>query len=152
MSVKQYQTYNVLEASKDRISKVFDDFEKIYISFSGGKDSTAMLHMMIDKKEQIDEIMFFETGWDFPEMEDHIKKVEANIGRKITRVRFYRHFDELLQRWGWPHHKGGWCVRCKVMTANQFARNINCTTECIGFSSSEEHRTKRITINSKKWI
>jgi predicted phosphoadenosine phosphosulfate sulfurtransferase len=39
----------VLEASKERISKVFDDFEKIYISFSGGKDSTVMTHLVLDE-------------------------------------------------------------------------------------------------------
>lgn len=36
---------NVLEASKERISWVFDTFNLICVSFSGGKDSTAMLHL-----------------------------------------------------------------------------------------------------------
>lgn len=49
MSRKVYQDYNVLEASKDRISKTFDDFEKIYISFSGGKDSTVMTHLVMEE-------------------------------------------------------------------------------------------------------
>ena len=49
MQVKKYQKTNVYEASKDRISKVFDDFEKIYVSFSGGKDSTIMLHLVMDE-------------------------------------------------------------------------------------------------------
>lgn len=40
---------NVFEASKDRISFVFDNFEKIYLSFSGGKDSTVMLHLVMDE-------------------------------------------------------------------------------------------------------
>lgn len=49
MIVKKYQSYNVLEASKDRISKVFDDFENIYISFSGGKDSSVMVHLVLQE-------------------------------------------------------------------------------------------------------
>ena len=32
------------------------------VSFSGGKDSTAMLLMMIEKKMQIDEIVFLRYG------------------------------------------------------------------------------------------
>lgn len=40
---------NVLEAAKDRISFVFDNFEKIYLSFSAGKDSTVMLHLVMDE-------------------------------------------------------------------------------------------------------
>ncbi len=40
---------NVLEAAKDRISKTFDNFERIYVSFSAGKDSTVMLHLVLDE-------------------------------------------------------------------------------------------------------
>lgn len=47
MATKVYQKYNVLEGSTKRISKVFDNFEKIYVSFSGGKDSSAMLHLVM---------------------------------------------------------------------------------------------------------
>lgn len=37
---------NVLEAARQRISFTFDNFEKIYVSFSAGKDSTVMLHLV----------------------------------------------------------------------------------------------------------
>jgi predicted phosphoadenosine phosphosulfate sulfurtransferase len=40
---------NVLEAAKERISYTFDNFEKIYLSFSAGKDSTVMLHLVMDE-------------------------------------------------------------------------------------------------------
>lgn len=46
---KRYLDINVLDASKERISFVFDNFEKIYVSFSGGKDSTTMLHLVMDE-------------------------------------------------------------------------------------------------------
>lgn len=49
MRVKKYQPYTVLEASRDRISKTFDDFERVYISFSGGKDSTVMTHLVLQE-------------------------------------------------------------------------------------------------------
>ena len=49
MSDKNYIEKTVLNASKERISKIFDDFEKIYISFSGGKDSTVMTHLVLDE-------------------------------------------------------------------------------------------------------
>ena len=38
-----------MQAAKERISKTFDDFEKIYISFSGGKDSTVMTHLVLSE-------------------------------------------------------------------------------------------------------
>jgi predicted phosphoadenosine phosphosulfate sulfurtransferase len=49
MQIKKYQKDNVLEASKKRISIIFDDFERIYISLSGGKDSTLMLHLVMEE-------------------------------------------------------------------------------------------------------
>jgi len=49
MATKVYQNINVLEASKDRIEKSFDTFERIYISFSGGKDSSVMMHLVMQE-------------------------------------------------------------------------------------------------------
>lgn len=40
---------SVYEAAKQRIKWTFDNFERIYVSFSGGKDSTVMLHMVMDE-------------------------------------------------------------------------------------------------------
>ena len=40
---------DVLKAAKDRVSMVFDNFDRIYVSFSGGKDSTIMLYLVADE-------------------------------------------------------------------------------------------------------
>lgn len=39
---------NVYEASIERIDFIFKNFERIYVSFSGGKDSGVMLNLVID--------------------------------------------------------------------------------------------------------
>jgi predicted phosphoadenosine phosphosulfate sulfurtransferase len=39
----------VLTAARQRIAWTFDHFSRIYISFSGGKDSTVMLHLVMDE-------------------------------------------------------------------------------------------------------
>lgn len=36
----------VLEAAKQRIDFVFENFSRVYLSFSGGKDSSVMLHLV----------------------------------------------------------------------------------------------------------
>jgi predicted phosphoadenosine phosphosulfate sulfurtransferase len=43
---------NVLEASIERIEFAFDNFEKIYLSFSAGKDSTVMLHLAMEEAKK----------------------------------------------------------------------------------------------------
>lgn len=52
MATKIYQEINVLEASRERISKSFDLFEKLYISFSGGKDSSVMFHLVMEEAKK----------------------------------------------------------------------------------------------------
>jgi predicted phosphoadenosine phosphosulfate sulfurtransferase len=47
--IKQYRKDNVLTAAKKRISLIFDHFQKIYIAFSGGKDSTVMAHLVLEE-------------------------------------------------------------------------------------------------------
>lgn len=46
---KKFQEYDVLAAARERIRIVFDSFERVYVSFSGGKDSTVMLHLVMDE-------------------------------------------------------------------------------------------------------
>ena len=47
--MKIYCDENVLEASKNRVKYIFDEFENIYVSFSGGKDSGVCMHLMCEE-------------------------------------------------------------------------------------------------------
>jgi predicted phosphoadenosine phosphosulfate sulfurtransferase len=49
MRVKKYNDQNVLDASRERVSNIFDNFENIYVSFSGGKDSSVMSHLVLQE-------------------------------------------------------------------------------------------------------
>lgn len=40
---------DVLAATQERIAWTFDHFERVYVSFSAGKDSTVMLHLIMDE-------------------------------------------------------------------------------------------------------
>lgn len=42
-----YTTESVLDAARKRISYIFDEFENIIISISGGKDSTTLAHLAL---------------------------------------------------------------------------------------------------------
>lgn len=43
---------NVLDAATRRIKQIFDDFPRIYVSFSGGKDSGVMLHLALAEAQR----------------------------------------------------------------------------------------------------
>ena len=54
--------------------------EEHIVSFSGGKDSTAMLLIMLEKGMPIDRVINVDTTKEFPETYDHIDKVEKFSG------------------------------------------------------------------------
>ena len=45
---RNYKSMNVYDAANERIKFVFDNFERVYVSFSGGKDSGILLNLVID--------------------------------------------------------------------------------------------------------
>lgn len=51
-----YKQKNVYDATQERLDFIFSNFERIYISFSGGKDSGILLNLVLDyvKKNKID--------------------------------------------------------------------------------------------------
>lgn len=57
MKIKRYQEDSVFLATQKRISFVFDNFDRICVSFSGGKDSTVMLHMVMDEARKRNRIV-----------------------------------------------------------------------------------------------
>lgn len=45
---RQYVEQNVFDALQDRLRLIFEDFENIFVSFSGGKDSGLLLNLVLD--------------------------------------------------------------------------------------------------------
>ena len=96
---------------------------KHIVQFSGGKDSTCMLIMMLEKGMQVDDIIFCDTGMEFPQMYEHIDKVEQYIGRKVTRLKAENSFEYMLTQhkrvrrefanvigYGWATMATRWCT------------------------------------------
>lgn len=50
--VREYLKQNVYEALQDRLKFIFEEFDNIYISFSGGKDSRLLLNLVLDYRDQ----------------------------------------------------------------------------------------------------
>lgn len=49
---KKYLDINVYEALQERFKFIFEEFENIYVSFSGGKDSGLLLNLLMDYMEK----------------------------------------------------------------------------------------------------
>ena len=70
------------------------------VSLSGGKDSTAMLLLMIERDMPIDMVLSADTGMEFPEMYEHLAKLDEHLFRErgihITTLRHPKGFEYLM--------------------------------------------------------
>ena len=84
--------------SKARIKEWVDHFgiDGCYISFSGGKDSTVLLHLVRSMYPDI-EAVFVDTGLEFPEVRKFV-----NTFPNITILRPDMRFDKVLEKYGYP--------------------------------------------------
>ena len=62
------------------------------VSLSGGKDSTALAIFLRDKIPQL-EYVFCDTHEELPETYDYLDRLEAFLGRNITRLNPERGFE-----------------------------------------------------------
>ncbi|WP_039227453.1 phosphoadenosine phosphosulfate reductase domain-containing protein [Clostridium novyi] len=131
--------------------------EKHIISFSGGKDSTAMLLMMLEKDMQIDEIVCCDTGVEFPEMYEHIKKVEKYIKGSIKILKAKNNFEYMMLEhkkrngtlgYAWPSMMNRWCtsyLKKDVVRRylNKYKKQGYEIVEYHGIASDEAYRSYR---------
>lgn len=123
------------------------------VSLSGGKDSTAMLHMMLERGEPVHSVVFFDTGWEFPEMREHIDLVERKTGLKVVKLSpkkpfEYWMFERVKEKgdigakgYGWPN-TSRWCTELKTRDIDKYKRKIANAVDCIGIAADEIHRVK----------
>jgi len=123
--------------------------------------------MMIEKGEPIHSVVWFDTGWEFPEMIEHVNKLESYLGIKFVRLKPKQSFDYLLKHhpvkankgenkgniygygYGWPNAMRRWCTGRKIDTIKKYLKTQNNFISCIGLAADEG---KRIPINiNKKW-
>ena len=76
--MKKYLDIDVLEAAKKRIEWTFDNFERVYVSFSAGKDSTCMLHLVMDeaiKRNKVVGVLLIDLEGQYKKTIEHAEKV-----------------------------------------------------------------------------
>ena len=143
------------------------------VSCSGGKDSTAMLLLMIERDMPIDVVLTADTGMEFPEMYEHMQKLDDLLYRErgihITTLRHPKGFEYLMfeqpktkqssienrQRMGvtpygngWPGMQVRWCTG--ELKTHLIRKEVNrlkkvnlCTQQLINLDSGLEYTVRR---------
>lgn len=68
---------DVLTAARERIKYTFDNFDKVYVSFSGGKDSSVMTHLVMDeaiKRDRKVGLLFIDLEAQYQYTIQHVKE------------------------------------------------------------------------------
>jgi 3'-phosphoadenosine 5'-phosphosulfate sulfotransferase (PAPS reductase)/FAD synthetase len=91
-----------------RIKQWYDHWEgQVYVSFSGGKDSTVLKHI-VDNTPGVYDVpaVFVNTGLEYPEIQRFVLDVKAGkwdcFNPDVEILRPEMRFDEVLKKYGYP--------------------------------------------------
>ena len=83
--------------SKQRIKDFYGYMNgKVYVSFSGGKDSTVMLDIVRSIYPAVPAV-FIDTGLEYPEIKEFVETID-----NVTTIRPKMGFKQVLEKYGYP--------------------------------------------------
>lgn len=109
-----------IQITQARIIEWYQHFNgQVYVSFSGGKDSTVLLDLARRIFQDI-EAVFVNTGLEYPEIQKFVKTFD-----NVTILRPSMRFDEVIKKYGYPlisketamnihyarHNKSDWAIK-----------------------------------------
>ena len=99
LQMKQALPLNVkILLTKDRIRQWVNEFgeDGVYVSFSGGKDSTVLLHLVREDYPDIPAV-FCDTGLEYPEIREFVKTFD-----NVTWLKPKMNFKAVIEKYGYP--------------------------------------------------
>ena len=86
-----------IELSKNRIKQFYEHFDgKVYVSFSGGKDSTVLLYLVRSLFPEVPAV-FVDTGLEYPEVRSFVKSFD-----NVITLRPEMSFKKVITEYGYP--------------------------------------------------
>lgn len=96
-TMQSWSLQRKIQVTQTRIIEWYQHYEgKVYVSFSGGKDSTVLLDLARRVYPNI-EAVFMDTGLEYPEIRQFVKTKE-----NVTVLRPKMQFGEVIKKYGYP--------------------------------------------------
>lgn len=137
--------------------------KKHILSFSGGKDSTFLLLELIRRKYPLDEVVLFDTGWEYPVMYEHIekcKKLCEENGIKFVTLYPPKNFDYLMfdhitstgkKGYSWCGGNARWGTTVKTQTLDKWSQQNKGDIVYIGIAADETARLEKERADFKRF-
>ena len=137
------------------------------VSFSGGKDSTAMLLMLLERDVKIDLVVNITSTWEFPQIVEHVERVKKDTQNSVGKwIIANAPFDYYLIHhktqptakhpegrigYGWAGPRCRWCTSIKTSLLDRIVKvellqlgSVNAIpyTWFVGIAADEPKRIK----------
>lgn len=95
-----------IRMTQQRIRGWYDHWDgQVYVSFSGGKDSTVLKHIVDGMYSDVPAV-FVNTGLEYPEIQSFVRDIKAGkydcFNSDVEIVRPDMRFDEVINKYGYP--------------------------------------------------
>lgn len=129
-----------VEMTKERIRAWVDHFglDHVAISFSGGKDSTVLLHIAREMYPDM-KAVFVDTGLEYPEIREFVKTFD-----NVDWIKPKMNFRQVIEKYGYPFISKE--VSETVQGARKYMRNL-LTSQADSETLLTNERTNERTVS-----